>query len=241
MTDVYWIEQVEADVPVDNYWLSANEARRLNDMRFPKRRNDWRLGRWTAKRALSLYWDMPDDFGFFAEIEIRPAPSGAPRVFLTDEPAGVTISLSHSSGKAVCAITRSEVALGCDLEKIEQRSDCFIRDYFTADEQNLVARSFANDRGCVSTLLWSAKESALKALQMGLRLDTRSVIVRPRELSAGDGWHPLEASTAGCQVFHGWWQHADGYLRTLVSAPQANPPICRIAPPYRGMCASLFN
>jgi 4'-phosphopantetheinyl transferase len=241
MIDVYWIEQVEADVPVDDYWLSANEACRLNQMRFAKRKNDWRLGRWTAKRALSICWDIPDDFGFFPEIEICPADTGAPQVLLSNKPAGVTISISHSSGKAVCAITPSEAALGCDLEMIEPRSECFIGDYFTPDEQSLVAHSLAEERDRVSTLLWSAKESTLKALQTGLRMDTWSVIVRPHELSAGEGWHPLEASAAGYQGFHGWWKQADGFLRTLVSAPQANPPICRTAPAYRGMRASLFN
>jgi hypothetical protein len=36
-------------VPAENDWLSAIEGVCLNSMRFAKRRNDWRLGRWTAK------------------------------------------------------------------------------------------------------------------------------------------------------------------------------------------------
>jgi 4'-phosphopantetheinyl transferase len=231
MIDVYWIEQTEADVPPQNDWLNAREARRLNDMRFPKRRSDWRLGRWTAKRALALCLDRDDDFRSLAEIEIHAAASGAPEVYVTDHPADVNISLSHSSGRAVCALTHAAVALGCDLEVIESRGVAFILDYFTTDEQRLIARSPAADRARLATLLWSGKESALKALQTGLRLDTRSVVVFPMDTSSGlDSWHPLEIRRTGCHLFHGWWQHFDGFLRTLVSAPRANPPTCLSVP-----------
>jgi hypothetical protein len=34
-------------------WLSPSEAARLNTMRFPEWRSDWKLGRWTAKNALA--------------------------------------------------------------------------------------------------------------------------------------------------------------------------------------------
>ena len=86
--NVYWLEQTEADVPAENDWLSANEAVCLNGMRFAKRRADWRLGRWTAKRALSVYLDVPAHPQVFKKIEIRPAPSGAPEVFLRQPTGG---------------------------------------------------------------------------------------------------------------------------------------------------------
>ena len=50
--NVYWLEQTEEDLPAEDDWLNASEMARLSGMRFPKRRVDWRLGRWTAKRAL---------------------------------------------------------------------------------------------------------------------------------------------------------------------------------------------
>jgi len=61
MTDVYWLEQTEADVPAEDDWLSEREAVRLGRMRIPKRRADWRLGRWTAKRALAACLKLPGD------------------------------------------------------------------------------------------------------------------------------------------------------------------------------------
>ena len=76
--NVYWLEQTEANVPAENDWLSAEEAACLNAMRFPKRRTDWRLGRWAAKCALSAYLNVPAHPQVFRKIEIRPAASGAP-------------------------------------------------------------------------------------------------------------------------------------------------------------------
>src|SRR5271166_1659982 len=99
--NVHWLEQTEADVPADNDWLSAPEAVRLNAMRIAKRRADWRLGRWTAKRALSVILDLPA-YPLFRKIEIRAAASGAPEAFFDNRPAALTISLSHRAGIAAC-------------------------------------------------------------------------------------------------------------------------------------------
>ncbi len=215
---LYWLEQTVRDVPAENDWLSASEAVCLNAMRFPKRYADWRLGRWTAKCALSIALDLPSRPQVFKKIEIRPAPSGAPEAFVDNQPAAAALSLSHRSGRAICAVVLSDVKksgvetsgvnLGCDLEMVEPRSDAFVADYFTVQEQVLVARASAADRDRLLALLWSAKESALKALGAGLRLDTRSVIVDP--VSADpmnidppvesfdlDGWSPLLVRYAG--------------------------------------------
>src|SRR5271165_7148727 len=98
---VYWLEQTEADVPASLVWLSASESACLNAMRFPKRRADWRLGRWTAKRALSGYLNIAGDHQSLSDIEIRPAASGAPEVFIAGQPAAASISLSHRNGSAL--------------------------------------------------------------------------------------------------------------------------------------------
>src|ERR1039457_3159351 len=138
---VYWLEQIEGDVPADNDWLSANEVVCLDAMRFAKRRSDWRLGRWTAKCALSAYLSVPADVRSFKEMEVRPAPDGAPEAFVGDQPAAVTISLSHRSGVAICGVATFGVYIGCDLEIVEPRSTDFVADYFTAEEQARAARA----------------------------------------------------------------------------------------------------
>jgi 4'-phosphopantetheinyl transferase len=230
MTEVYWLEQVDTDVPAENDWLSENEAAILNGLRFAKRRTDWRLGRWTAKRALAVHLSLPSHPQALAHLEIRPAPSGAPEAFLADLPAGVTISLSHRAGIALCSIAPSGTVLGCDLEMIEPRSDAFVADYFTTEEQELVARTPTSERPCLLALLWSGKESALKALREGLRLDTRCVTVtlvgtlRRSSQQGAQNWYPLRVDYGDIQVFHGWWQQADNMVRTVLATPPPAPP-----------------
>jgi 4'-phosphopantetheinyl transferase len=244
---VYWLEQTEEDVPVESDWLSPRELAQLDNMRFAKRRADWQLGRWTAKHALAACLCLPDDHLSLAEIELRPALSGAPEVFFDNQPAPATISLSHREGIAVCAIALESGALGCDLEMIEARSDAFLRDYFTIEEQELVARNPEGERSRLLALLWSAKESALKALHAGLRLDTRSVNVLPPilpplrfgsadeclEQAALGGqpaeslepWLRLHVRCAHGQDFHGWWKQTGRFVRTVLATELTSPPI----------------
>lgn len=247
---VYWLEQTGTDVPAGNHWLGASEAMRLERMRFAKRRADWRLGRWAAKHALALHLNLPLHPVSLARIEIRPEPSGAPEVFLDGQSAALTISLTHRDGRAACAVAPFATALGCDLELIEPRSDAFIADYFTAEEQALVARAPAVDRPRLLALLWSGKESALKALRTGLRLDTRCVIVTlvgeaPQDPNRKtcvaqegtgartpaapmlhvNGWRPLIVRCFNGQVFYGWSQHAGDLVRTVVAAPPPDSPM----------------
>jgi len=245
MTEVHWLEQTETDVSATNGWLSQTEAARLDSLRFAKRRRDWRLGRWTAKLATAAYRNLSADFQTLRDIEVRPASTGAPEVFLAGQPADITISLTHRDGIAMCAVAPSSVALGCDLELIEPRSHSFVQDYFTGEEREFIARTCADDQSCVLTLLWSGKESALKALRTGLRLDTRSVVVsldeveqnraEGRESHAVDGnltpiqgatrWLPLHIRCTSGQTFHGWWQSTQGFVQTLVATPPPFPPI----------------
>jgi 4'-phosphopantetheinyl transferase len=225
LIEVSWLEQTVADVPAEDYWLSAGEAARLSAMRFPKRRADWKLGRWTAKRALAACLNLPADLRSLARLEIRSAPSGAPEAFLGDGPAPVTFSISHRAGWAACAVAGPEAALGCDLEVVEPRSDAFAADYFTVEEQELLAQASPADRFQLLALLWSGKESALKALRVGLRLDTRCVAVNPfaGQVSGDSDWCPLCVHYNG-QVLHGWWRPTGNLVRTMVAAPAPATP-----------------
>lgn len=224
MINVYWLQQDGSDVPADNGWLSPAEAAQLTTMRFAKRRADWRLGRWTAKRAIAAYLKFG---GNLRAIELRAASDGAPEAYLSDEPALLSLSLSHSGGTAFCSVAPSGVALGCDLETVEPRSDDFLADYFTAEEQAFIARAPTAERSRLLALLWGAKESALKALRTGLRLDTRSVVASPADaLSPVIGeWRLLRVRCTGGSVFDGWWRQDGARVRTLVAAPSPALPV----------------
>jgi 4'-phosphopantetheinyl transferase len=224
--DVYWLEQTESDVPPGHEWLSGNEDILLAGLHIAQRRADWRLGRWTAKCAVAAYLKLRVPPAGMAEIEISARPSGAPQAMLAAGPAPAEISLSHRGGIAMCAVVGPDAAIGCDLEIVETHSPAFIRDYFTDEEQMEIVRAPASHQRSLVAALWSAKESALKVLQEGLRLDTRSVSVHLRGWADEvDRWYPLQVDCVHGEVFHGWWQRAENLVRTMVARPQPAMPI----------------
>lgn len=225
MSELRWLQQTSADVPTHDEWLCLAERRRLVQLRVPKRRSDWRLGRWTIKRAVASYFGLPQDSSCFASIAVRPAETGAPRVFIDDEASNVAVSLSHCDGVGLCALTRRPTLLGCDLEKVELRTWSFVTDYFTPSEQNIVASCNPPElRSSIITLIWSAKEAVLKALETGLRADTRSLTVN---FSGGTfsqtTWQSLTVRTEQC-CFTSWWRQENQFLYCFSSDPPLPPP-----------------
>ncbi len=224
-SEIYWLEQTEADVPPEDDWLSPGERVILEGLRYAKRRADWRLGRWVAKCAANAYLKSIPPTSL-AEIEIRALPSGAPQVMLPNGLAPAAISLSHRSGIGMCAIGRPDTAIGCDLEVVEAHSTAFMRDYFTEEEEWEIAQAPAGRLQTLVAVLWSAKESALKALQEGLRLDTRSVSVRLGSWANETArWYPLQVRYQRGELFHGWWQQTGNVVRTLVARPKPEMPM----------------
>jgi 4'-phosphopantetheinyl transferase len=224
MRDVHWLEQTSSDVPSGNEWLSAAERVRMDGFRIEKRRADWRLGRWTAKRAVAALLSLPQDHESLAHIEIHAASSGAPEVFIGNRPASLVLSLSHREGLAACALTSRGTALGCDLELVEPRIDAFVEDYFTPQEQALLSEAPGPDQFPLIVLLWSAKESALKALQQGLRLSTLCLNVALDATGSPSDWHPLQVQYKG-HILQGWWQQAGTLVRTVIADPPSPAPV----------------
>ena len=221
--NIYWLEQSVSDVPNHDEWLSGAEAAHLSRLRIARRRGDWRLGRWTAKCVIvtCLGGARLD----LASIELRPAASGAPEVFIADEPSAFTVSLSHRGDRAICAVTPNLAAVGCDLEVIEPRSEVFVGDYFTEAEQASIAGVSDEYRWQMIALLWSAKESALKALKLGLRVDTRSLQVAPSFVPEPHGWCWLHVETGEQRAFDGWWRSSGDFVETVVAHPPPDPPV----------------
>jgi 4'-phosphopantetheinyl transferase len=221
--NVYWFEQCAADMPADDEWLSDAERIRSAALRVPKRRADWRLGRLTAKRAVAAYLRRNTRLNDLAQIELKLAPSGAPVAFTGNTRAPCSLSLSHRAGRALCAIADPTLQIGCDLEVIEPRSDAFISDYFTGTEQDMIAGTPLAQRDAIATLLWSLKETALKALEVGLRADTRSVEVSlPApyliEHQTEGQWRPATVCCSSGDVFWCGWKRSGDLIYTLASS-----------------------
>jgi 4'-phosphopantetheinyl transferase len=197
-------------------------------MRFEKRRSDWLLGRWTAKclvgqtlvcgglKAAVCGAEAPRRLKPAPQstsIEIHPSKTGAPEVYVDAEAFPISISISHRDGTALCAVGEWGTWLGCDLESMEPRSNAFRADYFHADEHG------------PPSLLWSAKESALKALRIGLGVDMRRLLVSLVDAPETGGWRPLTVQYAHLRTFHGWWRQSGGLIRTVAAAPAPGVPV----------------
>jgi 4'-phosphopantetheinyl transferase len=219
----WWLARGEDRLPSVGEWLTPAERSRAAGLRYAKRRNDFLLGRWTLKLAVARALGWPDDAAGLARIEARPAPTGAPRLYVDGRPAGRAVSLTDRAGCAVCLVAAGPGKIGCDIEIVEPRSDAFVHDYLTELERRAVAAA-GQGRDTAANLIWSAKESALKVLETGLRRDTRSVEVTVPDLCPPQRtWSPLQVRTAEGEIFPGWWRRSGPFLVT-VCWPGGGPP-----------------
>lgn len=211
-----------ADVPAHDEWLTAAERAVLSGLTVAKRRTDWRLGRWCAKQAVAAQCGVQP-----TEVEILADADGAPVAWARVEAARrrdagerqalASVSVTHRDGRAAAAAAPRTVRLGCDLERVEPRSEHFIRDYFTPAEAAAVLERTDRERQVLANLCWSAKEAVLKAARVGLRADTRTVAVCvPTSLEA-DAWQPLHARSASTGEYTGSWRLQGDWLLTVLA------------------------
>jgi 4'-phosphopantetheinyl transferase len=212
--------------------LSDAEQVRLAALKTDKRRRDWLLGRWTAKRLIQSYVERQTGLRLPLDALIIDTDSdGAPRL-IADRPyhllpaiCNLRLSISHSGDRAFCALLE-EANVGADIERIEPRDRQFVEDYFTAEELLQVWLAPAEQYETVITAIWSAKESALKALRLGLSVDTRSVACSIAGPDPARGWADIAFALdrrllgpAIAPALTGWWRVADGYVLTVAATP----------------------
>ena len=215
MHGVHYSIQDWQQVPAELDWLTSGERERLDGFRFEKRRRDWLSGRWTAKLALLEITGMPREE--IARFEIASADDGAPLPKLDGGYCDVRLSLSHSDGRAFCAVSKAATLLGCDIELVESRSAGFVETYFTDAERERIECADSAIRDLLVTMIWSAKESTLKALRTGLRADTRSVVVIDQSDGSGDGWTTVRTIASGAGEFSGFWRREGRFVQSIVA------------------------
>jgi 4'-phosphopantetheinyl transferase len=232
---IYWT-MVQADqMPLDytEDFLSNPELLKLSSLRFPKRRDEWLLGRWAAKclvQSISPYQGYS-----LSELDIRNNVEGAPFI---QQPDGAvladSLSISHSHRRAVCALSLGpDLRIGADLEKLEARTEAFVADYFTPAEQTSLNGYPSELRQAAVNLIWSMKESMLKALGVGLRWDTRTVEIHEIEgLSTAalesPKWQKMHTSDheSGERHWAGWWQLRKNFVITLAGFTRSPADLC---------------
>lgn len=184
----------------------------------PKRRADWLLGRWAAKRLFVLSGEA----GREADVSVLASPSGAPEALVGWRESPLVLSLTHSHGVAVAALGPAGARVGIDLEKIEERPVSFLGDWFTESEQAFVVESDAPP--LAATLVWSAKEAVMKALREGLRIPAKKVEVTPVAGPADGSWRPFAARGPEGETWRGAWRTLDGFVLSAVADPPSGEP-----------------
>jgi 4'-phosphopantetheinyl transferase len=221
---IYWLLQTYADLPATNEaasyeFLSPAEQERLASFKLAKRRREWLLGRWTARRLVQQLLATEGRPVALSSIGIANAADGAPELRLPATVAASpawSLSISHRADYAFCAVDTTGRPIGADIEQIEPRSAAFVGDFFTTAEQALVYGALPADRALLANLIWSAKEAVLKVLRHGLRVDTRRVECLPG--FAVDAWQPVSIRCDGqlsTSAINGHWQRRGAYVLTL--------------------------
>jgi 4'-phosphopantetheinyl transferase len=243
---IHWLIQSASDYPelaadaVLAGWLHPAEQAKLATLKTAKRRQDRLLGRLTAKQLIQTVMGgaLP-----LTAIEIHNGDKGDPVVNcqwsmvnggraianlqspISNPQSPISLSISHSRGHAFCAVVERPFSpLGADLEWVEARLDGFAEDYFTAAECERVNRADEAMRDVLITAVWSAKEAALKALHLGLTVDTRAVecLIEPvaeRPLR----WLPFSVRGDNGRLPHpapaltGWWRTWGNFVLTVVA------------------------
>lgn len=215
MTEVFWLVKTDADVSVGDLWLSTREREVQARLKAAPRIASWRLGRWTAKQ-LARHVLAGDT------VEVIAASDGAPEVYVetTGRLAPLSLSLSHRAGEALCVMgfgsggSLGALRLGCDIERIEARSRAFVTDYMTREERGFIE---AEERDLRANLIWSAKESVLKATRTGLSRDPMELEVAPSR-AEGHTWAPLLVrDVRSGEVWRGQWRRYGGSVLTIVA------------------------
>jgi len=162
----------------------------------------------------------------------------------------ISVSISHAEGHALCAATWSETAergasrrtLGVDLGLVEPRSRQFVGTFFTDEERSAVHDALESERDLHANVVWCAKEAVLKALGVGLTVDTLQLSCRAERAAAdpaewpiapaGNEWRTFVAAcspalVAGGGTIRGVWRSFGGFVAALAATdhkPKAAAP-----------------
>ena len=146
----------ETLIPPGEGWLGPRERAALASLSSTRRRRDWLVGRLAAKRAAAAHTGVPTE-----RIEVLAAADGAPEAWLGEELLPVSLSLSHRYGRGLAVAGPADTRVGCDIERVEPRSQALARRLGVAD---------ADDERV--TLAWAAREATAKAQREPVGIDT---------------------------------------------------------------------
>ncbi len=225
-SSVWYLIQDITNVPTETGWLSPKEYKTVQSFKIEKRRNDWLLGRWTSKKLIQDYY-LTRNFNYkLHELEIIAAENGQPQLFINGKTQRINFSISHSEGCAFCVLNGHASSIGCDIEALLPRSEGLMTDFFTKDEIVVVEKQLETDKKIfITNLTWSAKESVLKVLKEGLRIDTRKINVFDFTQQITNEWKPFKSVYQETKKdFWGWYKKHQNFVLTCASSGKIPAP-----------------
>jgi len=159
-------------------WFSDAERATAAAFKRPKRRDEWLLSRYAAKR-LAL-----------ARGLAQPVAIVRPRLA-----SGEWISISHSHGVAAAAIDLAPV--GVDVERVRPVDERLARHFMTKEEREEMTRCRIADR---ILHWWCAKEAVWKQRGGATRLLRDVPLALEKESDAGLQFESVETFAAGSVI-----------------------------------------
>jgi 4'-phosphopantetheinyl transferase len=200
--------------------LDVREADQAPRVRLPKRRHEWLAGRLAVKHCAAGHQAGQTGQRIpTRQVLVGPVASGIRKGrLLVSAPADV--SLSHSGDFAIAACGDGPV--GIDLERERELAPplaAMLLDEEVGAEMPLALR-------------WTCKEAVLKCLGVGLRVDSREVMLTSWDRDGRFGWRAgarLQAVVPGADPgrVRTWAGQVDGYLLAVAWVAGPGTPWAR--------------
>ena len=162
-----WRIDLDAVASATAHWqslLSQDEKDRAARFHFDRDRLYFSAARGLLRTVLGTYLAIEPQ-----KVRFHYSDKGKPELADPYASSRLTFNLSHSGGAALIGLTR-ERAIGVDIEKIRDDFDtaAIARRFFSAKEQEQLARLPAEMRHRAFFRCWTLKEAFIKALGEGL-------------------------------------------------------------------------
>ena len=142
--------------------LHANEVSYYRSLHIQKRKIDFLLGRFAAKKALEHFLCGCD----FSSVEIFSGVFHQP-VVRSPSPDGLSVSITHSQGIALALAHPDTHPMGMDVEAIIPSRISVLASEMTPREREFLDANREEQINCY-THAWTAKEALSKVLRVGL-------------------------------------------------------------------------
>jgi 4'-phosphopantetheinyl transferase len=164
-----WRVRLDSPLP-DSAWttISDEERERARRLRAPAWRHDFVLSHYATREILARYTGTDP-----AALAFQRGAHGKPKATGLAE-----FSLSHTDGLALVAVSAAEVGVDVETTRQAALAEGLISRCLTAPEQSAidhVASAARDDTTAVFLRYWTAKESYLKGLGIGLAEPLRNV------------------------------------------------------------------